>query len=193
MYSYDEKVARSLIHEVFGNNITSKAVNHKYYDGQGFLSKKFGWVSVHNGAFRTTIVSSECDFILKTPRDDSGFEQCEREELNFKKAIQENISEYFATFYAKFTFSHHNFYAFEKIDIDEDENCGFDFYEYCREIYYMTDTEFDRIRKFLWDKEINDVHCHNYGLRNDLPVLTDYAGSWSSCDDEDYCTEEDEE
>lgn len=118
------------------------------------------------GSFRSVIIPDGADYIIKTGANGVGSRQCKREFSIYNKAVRAGVADSFATIYGYFCYHNHVFYVMEKL---ADVGAGdYDFVD--------LDECPENVANFIDDNYINDTHYGNYGFRNGLPVLCDYAG-----------------
>lgn len=158
-------VAEEIVKCVYPNDFTEREIQKN--SNKRFRGEYSGIIKA--GAFRSTIVPNEFNFIIKTPLNNGGARQCEAEAINYDRAKQWHLEHYFAAYYGTFQYREHTFYVFKKIP---NVGCG------GRE-YDDVMTEYSRrkgLKKFLHFYKINDLHGGNYGKIGRSYILTDYSG-----------------
>lgn len=151
----DIEIAKSLVETVYGNHCTYDLIKRKRYS----FGKDY---TISCGCFRATIIPDDGNFIIKTGLSYHGTIQCLRERTIYEKAKNEKLEKYFAAYVGEFRYHNHRFFLFEKIN---KVGTGYSSYHPCK-----------KLKKFLEENDISDLHCGNYGYKNRLKVLTDYSG-----------------
>ena len=124
-----------------------------------YCTKKHERIQVRNGVSRWVVIRS--DYVIKYDyNEDSGVGNCPDEVRKYAQAEKDG----YAYLFAKITpvVSHNiTFYIMPRI-----KNIGRR--KYLREA--LTSDEWD----YVWDIT-SDLHCNNYGWKNNKPIIIDYA------------------
>ena len=89
-----------------------------------------------------------------------------REAAVFNKIVGTELEQYFAKFYGSFNYCNIDFYVFQNVG----NNYGYTTNLFKKKIFP------EKLRNFLEENKINDIHSGNYVIINNLPVIFDYAG-----------------
>lgn len=178
MKSNYEVRAQRFVEQFFGS-ITEDIPNMNYHDFKlhtaYFNHSRSRKVTFKYGLARYAFITS--DYVVKMDYSSLGvlcYGGCENEMKVYALAVHDGYEHLFAKI-SRYTYKGINFYIMPRVDgkrCDEEENA----YE------YMTEGEQDWCER----KGLADLHCDNFKLVNNKPIIFDYANfdEQESSDDE---------
>lgn len=162
-------------------------------------------ISLDGGCTRFVIVPHSGNYVFKIQYDfDKDIDYCANEAAVYVAAEREGVAEFFAWTACIGTYGMTNVYAMEKVEVDENRNSDDSYTYHCEQWREENDGDDDEDVDIPGDYDdhdgmieyaiahngslmckavallesigVNDLHCGNWGYRDDVFVLVDYGG-----------------
>ena len=197
----DHNTAVKLIWKLLEAGLAEQLAKQDNCNLYGWFRKTFlgnNGMSFADGATKAVFISFDFDWVIKINLPGERNDYCARECENYRLAEERGLAYYFAATEYLGEFEGVHFYAQEYVNCDEGVDS--EIYNSLRARYKSSDNDVDddclwdeveeldaeervellynddALVRFIWECRINDLHCGNFGIKDDHYVMLDYSG-----------------